>query len=390
METMALPDYKDGSIVNLMASVLESYGAKSQYAPLKILPPDKLKDRENVVLIVLDGLGYEYLRKHGKDLIFSERLEGRITSVFPSTTAACVTTFNTGLAPQQHAITGWFVYLKEMGTISTILGFTPRYAGMDRAASFTRQKIKPKIIFDQKSVFERIRAKSYIITREGIADSVYTLAHTGKAKRIGYRNLTGFFNKLKMVLARKGRKFVYAYWPEIDSLAHKYGTSDKKVERHLKQLDKKFRTLYRSLDPDTMMVITADHGLINTGPSKRIFLKDHPKLEECLAMPLSGEHRAAYCYVHPSKARQFEDYVRTKFKNKCSLYKSESLVKKGYFGLFSANEKLNSRIGDYVLIMKENYVLDDFVCGEKMKNPIGVHGGVSDEEMYVPLIVLRK
>ncbi len=387
---MVLPDYKGGSIVNLMASLLESYGSKSQYAPLRLLPPAELKGSKNIVLVVLDGLGYEYLRKHGKGSIFSDRLEGRITSVFPSTTAACVTTFNTGLAPQQHAITGWFVYLKEMGTISTILTFTPRYAGVDRTASFTRQKINPKVIFDQKSIFERIKTRSYIVTREGIADSAYSVAHSGKAKRLGYRNLTGFFNKLKKALARKGRKFVYAYWPDIDSLAHKYGTSDKRVERHLKQLDRRFRSLYRSLEPGTTIVITADHGLINIEPSKRIFLRDHPKLEECLSMPLSGEHRAAYCYVHPSKARQFEKYVRTEFKNKCSLHRSESLVKKGYFGLFSANEKLNSRIGDYVLIMKGNYVMDDFVCGEKMKNPVGVHGGVSDEEMYVPLIVLRR
>lgn len=390
MESMPLPNYRNGSIVNLMASILESYGVESQYSPLSLLPPAELAKSRNVVLMVLDGLGYEYLRKYGRGTILYEKLRGKITSVFPSTTASCGTTFNTGVAPQQHAITGWFMYLKEIGAISTIIPFTPRYAGTDRNASFIVQKIKPKRIFHQKSVFEKIKTRSYMVAGKSIVNSIYTSAHAGKAKRVGCRDIPDFFNKLKRVLARKGKKFVYAYWPDIDSLSHKYGTTDGRVKKRLMQLDKKFRSLYRSLDEGTTVIITADHGLIDTKPSARVLLKNHPGLESSLSMPLSGECRAAYCYVHPSRRSRFEKYVRGRLKNRCWLYPSEKLVRNGYFGLFSAHEKLRDRIGDYVLVMKQNYVIEDFVYGEKEKHNIGVHGGISKEEMWVPLMVLAK
>jgi hypothetical protein len=105
-------------------------------------------------------------------------------------------------------------------------------------------------------------------------------------------------------------------------------------------------------------------------------------------MPLSGEPRAAYCYVRPEKIKQFENYVKTEFKKCCEMRKSEDLIKEKYFGLFEPNEKLKDRIGDYVLIMKENYIMKDLVLGEKRNIYIGNHGGVSREEMFVPLIVI--
>ena len=54
---MALPNYKDGSIVNLMSSIAGSFGLKTKYKPLKDLANIKSK---NIVLIIIDGLGYNY------------------------------------------------------------------------------------------------------------------------------------------------------------------------------------------------------------------------------------------------------------------------------------------------------------------------------------------
>ena len=69
---------------------------------------------------------------------------------------------------------------------------------------------------------------------------------------------------------------------------------------------------------------------------------------ETLTLPLCGEPRAAYCYVHPAKARQFEKYVRTRLHGYCSLHKAEELVRKGWFGLFRPNKDLMHRVGQGV------------------------------------------
>ena len=101
-ETMHLPNYKDGSIVNLMGSIMHAFGERSMYGSLRGLDVDTLCRSNSIVLLVLDGLGYEYLQEQDADCFLRTHLHQKITSVFPSTTATGITTFLTGLAPQQH------------------------------------------------------------------------------------------------------------------------------------------------------------------------------------------------------------------------------------------------------------------------------------------------
>ena len=233
-EQMYLPNYKNGSVVNLMSSISKSLGDEPQYEPLQTLTSAELSASRNIVLLVIDGLGYEYLMKHGQDSILHEHLRGKMTSVFPSTTAACVTTFATGVAPQQHAVTGWFVHLKELGTVSAILRFKPRNGG----ASFSRAKVKPEKIFNQKLLSTKIRAKSYTIMPKKLVKSDYNRATAGKTKLIPYRNLKGFFKTIRKVIRSNNKqKYIYAYWPEFDTLSHKHGNNSQQVAAHFKELD---------------------------------------------------------------------------------------------------------------------------------------------------------
>jgi len=385
---MVLPNYKNGSIVNLMSSILKALGSNSIYKSLKDLDSKELSKSKNIVLIIIDGLGYEWLSKYGKDSIFNKNIKRKLTSVFPSTTATCITTFVTGLAPQQHAITGWFMHLKEIGVVSAILPFIPRSGGLP----FSKTKINPNKIFNQKSITEKIKVKSYLVSNKHIINSDYTLATSKKAKRIPYTNLTGFFKEIKKIIhSNNKKKFIYAYWPDFDTLCHKKGTKSKEVISHFRLLDKKLKSFLNTIDKtNTTIIITADHGLINSESSKTIELKKHPKLAEALILPLCGEPRVAYCYVPPSKVKQFKKYIKQNFKNKCNLYKSEDLIKKNYFGLFKPNKTLFDRVGDYTLIMKENYIIKDLILGEKDSKLIGHHGGISKEEMFVPLIIIKK
>lgn len=381
---MHLPNYKDGSIVNLMSSIESALGGKPKYKPLKILPPSELSKSKNIVLLVIDGLGYEYLIKHKKGTVFDKYKINKIISVFPATTATAITTFFTGVAPKQHAITGWFMYLKELGTISVILPFVQK--GTNTSLD---QRIRPSKIFNQKSFFEKIKAQSFVVTDKKLANSSYTLAHTKKAKIVSYnRKLEDCFKQIEKIIKLNNRKkYIYAYWPEFDHLCHNYGMQSKKVRKHFEKICDKLDSFLESLE-NAIVIITADHGFIDTTKSKVINLADHPKLKETLTLPLCGEGRFVYCYVYPSKRKDFRRYVKQHFKNICSLYKSEELIKRNYFGLFKSNEKLLDRIGNYVLVMKDNYIIKDLAIGEKIHFDIGNHGGVSKEEIFVPLVVI--
>lgn len=380
---MILPNYKNGSIVNLTSSVLKAFDADFLYEPLKEL--DHLKDSKNIVLLVIDGLGFEYIKKNGRNSIFEKHLVRNLTSVFPSTTASAITTFATGVAPQQHGITGWFMYLKELGVVSTILPFIPRYKG----ESFPNVGIERKDIYSEKTIVEKIKHISYTIYPEKIID--------GKVNRkektlLGYSSLRGMFSQIRRALrSSTNRKYIYAYWTEFDSVCHYRGVGSKEALEHFRHLDKKLTSFVRSLKgTETTLIITSDHGLIDTPRSKVIFVNDHPGLYKTLTLPLCGEPRAAYCYVRPSKTKQFESYIKEKLGHCCELYKSEDLIKRKMFGLYEPSDKLFDRIGDYVLIMKEDYSIKDMLMKENVNFNKGNHGGSSAEEMLVPLVVVNK
>lgn len=380
-----LPNYKDGSIVNLMSSIKKSFGDKSTYAPLKSFDIKKISNK-NIILLVIDGLGYEYLKKYGKDSFLYKNLKQKITSVFPATTSSAMTSFSTGVAPQQHGLTGWFMYLKEIGTISVILPFTSRAGGFN-----LEQKVKYEDIYNQKSFFEGFRAASFSLRHKNYFNSAYSLLTSKGSKNMAFFNLSDFFKKIENTIKKgKKRKIMLAYWAEFDSICHNNGIDSKKALRHFIELDKKIEKLSKSLKNNNItIIVTADHGQINTKEKNKIIkLEKHPELAETLSMPLSGEPRTVYCYVKPQKVKQFEKYVKTKLASACKLYKSDDLIKKKYFGLHKPNEKLKDRIGDYTLIMKDNFIMKDFVLGEIKKVNIGNHGGVSKEEMFVPLIVI--
>lgn len=384
---MIKPNYESGSIVNLMSSIKNALGGKSVYPLLGGFDFCGV-DNKNIVLIVIDGMGYEYLKKYGKESFIYENLKGKITSVFPATTASAMTTFQTGVAPQQHALTGWFMYLKEIDGVSIILPFTSRGDNLKLSV----RGIKYEDIYNERNFFEDLEVNSYSIKHKNYANSEYSLAVSKGAKKLSFTSLNGLFKQINNALSTdEDRKFILAYWDGFDSLCHKEGAGSDVVKKHFVEIDKKLKSFAKTLkNKNTAVIVTADHGVVDTKSRDRVIqLKDHPEFVDTLTMPLSGEPRAVYCYVKPNKIKKFENYVKTKFKKVCEMHKSNDLIGANYFGLYDQNKKLKERVGDYILIMKENYIMKDLVSGERENICIGNHGGTSKEEMFVPLIIVE-
>ena len=384
---MHLPDYKSGSIVNLVSSIQVALGnGQPSYGSLSQLTLSKGNTAGSVVLIVIDGLGHAYLKQRGRGVLYGHLVD-RITSVFPSTTASAITSFFTGTAPQQHALTGWFTYFREFGAVAAPLPFRRRSS----ETSLTDAGVDARKLFDQPSMFEGIDTASHIVLPARIVESEYTTAHSGSAERWAYTSLKRCFRVIEKIIRRaSSRQYIYAYWPEFDTLSHTYGTQSKEVAKHFDQLDAAFsRFLDRIEGSGTTIIVTADHGFIDTRPDRRVHLASHPELASTLALPLCGEPRVAFCYVHPDRHERFKNYVQDRLGYCAEIYPSEQLVERGFFGLGRPNPRLLERIGHYALVMKDHYVIKDWMLGERRYEHIGVHGGVSEEEMYVPLIVVE-
>ena len=385
---MYFPDYRGGSLVNLMSSILRATGSASAYAPLTLLPPESLASVKNIVLMVLDGFGYKFLMRQKEQTLFHQHLAGKITSVFPSTTAAGITTFLTGLAPQQHAVTGWFMLLKELGCVATTLKFQPRCC----EASLQRGGVTPPALYGNgTSMFGQMTRATYSIDLSALANTDYNSQMNDCPRRHPISTFPECLRQLgAMITQHDEPKFIYTYWDGIDGLSHLYGAGSLETARHFYEISDALADWIEQVrGTDTAIIITADHGLIDTDMAHTIQVKQHPALRETLTLPMCGEARAAFCYVRPSKTAQFEQYVQREFDGICDLYRSEALIEKGLFGLFDADPRLFDRIGDYALIMRSNYVIRDFLLGEKETFYVGYHGGLSAEEMFVPLVVIR-
>lgn len=383
---MTLPDYRGGSIVNLMASIVTACGGQpANYAPLRNLPASELSGARNVILMVFDGLGYNYLAQRGQGGELAKRLRGSMTSVFPPTTASAITAFHTGLAAQQHGLTGWFTYFREVGSVVSVLPFRARHGG----GSLKAAGVDPKCIFVGKPVFDAIAVPSVVVSHKSILDSDYNLYHSGGAERRGYDNLKHFFDEIELAArATENRKYIYAYYPELDSLAHTFGVASSQVATLFSRIDAMFGEFLAAMaGTDSVVIATADHGFVDIEPASTVELEQHPELTDTLVLPLCGERRVAYCYVHPDKRERFEAYVHGPLGRYAELHRSEDLVKEGWFGLGMPHPHLAERIGHYTLVMKDKYGIKDWVLGERRHVHIGAHGGVSEDEMYVPLIV---
>lgn len=382
-----LPDYNGGSIANLMASIAAACGVKDAppYPALASLPPHRLSKAKNIVLVVIDGLGMDTLQRLGPGGHLHRHLAGGLTSVFPSTTATAATCLLTGQTAQQHGLTGWHMFFREIGCILAVLPLFPRHGG----PRLRECGVDPDLLLRAHPLFPRLSRPGHVVSPKFIINSDFNLLHSAGAERHAYEGVAEFFASIRdVVKTGRGRQYLHAYYPTLDSLAHEYGIASAEVAKCFAILDAGFGQLLQDLrGSDTLVLVTADHGFIDTTPAQSLNLAQYPDLAATLALPLCGERRAAWCYVRPQLAWRFEQCVAEQLADVAWLYRSEDLIAKGWFGRGPAHPKLAERIGDYALIMKDNWTLGDTLPGEKPYHLIGVHGGVSQAEMQVPLIM---
>ena len=380
---MFLPDYNGNSIVNLMSSIRAVYGSEYIYPLLNDFDIDPFTDK-NIVFIVIDGLGYNYLMSCENRSFLKENTAKKMTSVFPATTATAFVTLSTGVAPQQHGLTGWYMFLKETGILTTVLPFVTKAGGTPLS------KISFSDICNVSSIFVGLNALSYYIINRNYVNSQCSRTIGKGAKRMAYSDINEFIKRIENALEFSDkRKFIFAYWDLFDEICHEKGAKSCEAAEHLTMLDQKISSLASSLkNKNTSLILTADHGFVDTSKDHTVYLSDHPDFKEMLTLPISGDSRVAYCYVKGGMFREFEKYYNDNLSKYCNLHKSRDLIDEGYFGLFEPNERLKDRTGDYTLIMKENYSIRDPILGEKMNGELkGVHGSLTSNEIFVPLIV---
>lgn len=375
------PDYSGGGLVNLVASIVAARGGKALHPALRNFSDGELRDARNLVLLIIDGLGDNYLVRRGAGGELARRRRGSLTSVFPPTTASAITTSYTGRTPLEHGLTGWFTYFGEAGCVAAALPFRSRGDQLPLA----RRGVTAEQVYVSSPIFESIRESSFVVTYKEIIDSEYNTRHCRGARRLAYEALDELVSQIEAtVKSGAERKFIYAYWPVYDMVSHRYGSESAEAFEQFSKIDAAFGVLLRRLAGTRSLVIaTSDHGFIDVAPEESLELP--PALAPHLRFPLCGERRVAYCHVHdaPLFIRKAKDWLG----ERADVVPSEKLVAEGWFGPGEPHPRLKERVGDVALVMHGGYTVKDWTPGESRHLHIGNHGGTSADEMLIPLIL---
>jgi hypothetical protein len=326
---MVLPEYKAGSLVNLMASIEAGLGDETpRYAPLPGLDPSRLRRARRVVLLVVDGLGYDLLVRAGGDGALHRRLEGKITSVFPSTTAAALATILTGAAPQQHALTGWFVNVPELGGVTAILPCRPRVGGAPRGHA----GVDAAKLFDQVPLVDRLRARSCGRARgsPGPSSTRHTAAGPSGG-RIDRREASSARSSASCA-NRIPASTCTPTGPSSTVLRTSTG-SEAPSWPHLAEFDRAFEAFLRTIaGSGSLVIVTGDHGLIDSGPDRLIELDCHRRSRRrcgCRSAGIGG--RLTATSIRSNGTRSSATCARTRRVRRPR--REPGIGEQGYFGL---------------------------------------------------------
>jgi len=406
-EHFVLPHYSGYSIVNLAPTVAQLMEIASQAPALpKHLWTDLADDVRCVLLLILDAVGYRQLRRYldmDSSVFTHLALEGRlvpITSVFPSTTVSALTSIWSGRPPLDHGFLGTKLILPKQGVLANMLHMAPAIYG--GGGSLEDWGWEQEDFIRVPSLAGELAAagiKTVAHTRHSFLGSTLTrILLSGVEEIRGYVGLSDLWLNLRRTLTEREtdrRLFIDAYWAGADNMGHVYGPMGAYLPATLRHFARSFEEdfldrLPKEAREGTLLIITADHGQIATPPEQVTHLPDHPRLQKMLLLPPAGESRAAYLYAVPGQEDALRDYVSEHLADHFVAQETERVLEMGLFGRGEAlAPHIRARLGDVVLIARDDSRL---TMREKKEDGVqlrGHHGSLTPEEMLVPLLMVR-
>ena len=366
MPTLGKVNYKN-SLVNFSSSIMKYYGLTSEYPTHALTDYLLSKKYRHIVLILLDGMGYKIVEddlSNGSILKTNQIM--KINSVFPPTTAAATTALLTGKAPIETGWLGWHEYLNDEDP-SIILFKNKEYRGEKDFTKFKVEDVLPKDLFYNN------------------------LKRTVKAYNVGpswsenpAESFEDALNKVKEIINKDEQNFTYVYWDDPDYTIHEYGTTSSVTKVLLRDIEDKITKFNEELPDSTLVLILADHGLIDCEP---IDLSQYPDFLNTLRKPWGGESRFTQFYVKKGKDDEFKELFKKYFGEHFTLYTKKELLDSKLCGLFTPHEIVKYALGDYCAIATDEYCFVDKIDENTFK---AVHAGLTKEELEIPVIMLKR
>jgi hypothetical protein len=361
-ERPLLPDYGGACITNIVPVLLEPG------QPWPTWFPAVAEDADQVVLLVLDGLGWTQFDARRRFAPTLAGLEGgSISTVAPSTTAAALTSITTGLAPGAHGVIGY--RMRVDGEVLNVLRW--QASGRDARASIPPDKVQVHEPFAGH--------RPPVVTRSEFRETGFTQAHLDRTRLSGWRVTSTLVTEVAH-LVRRGEPFVYAYYEGIDKVAHEYGLSEF-YDAELRSADRIVADILEVLPPGAVLVVTSDHGQVDVGDR---VITPAPEVLSHVDQQ-SGEGRFRWLHARAGHARHLVEAATAHHADTGWVVPVEQIIDEHWLGPVLI-EPARRMLGDVALVAREPVSYHDPADGGPFKL-IARHGSLTVDEMLVPLLV---
>jgi predicted AlkP superfamily pyrophosphatase or phosphodiesterase len=288
--------------------------------------PACVADADAVVLLVVDGLGWQAVEAHRTLLPELAALEGGpITTVVPSTTASALTSLATGLAPSQHGLVGFRMRVGDEVLNTLRWQMTGNH--------------RPPDPFDMQRHTAFLGRPVPVVTRS-------EFRHTG-------------FTDAQL----RGSRFVG--WNAVSAV------------------DRMVGEIRDALPAHAALLVVADHGQVHIDPGGWVELYD---LAPMVAL-YAGDARFRYLYARPGAAAELGEAARETVGHQAWVLTRQQLFAGGWIGP-APEGPIGTRVGDVVLAAREPVAFVDPMMPQESKL-VGMHGSLTPDEMHVPLLGAR-
>jgi hypothetical protein len=353
-----------------------------------------LRERfERLVFVYLDAFGCTLLDRHAAHPLFARaRSQGivvELTSQFPSTTTAHVTTIHSGLPVAEHGLYEWHLYEPALDRLVTPLLFS--FAG-DGQRGTLAGILDPDSLFPHESLHSRLAAsgvRSTVCLPSAIAGTAPNVALLRDAAVASFTSTEGAFAAAARSVAA-GPAHAHVYLHEVDALMHAVGPDDPLVDAATRlALDALAEAAF---PPGTLVLLTSDHGMTPVDPGRTVYVNETwPELAAHLVTgadgkPLApaGSCRDLFLHVREGHVDDVCAGLAERLDGVADVVPVERLVAEGIFA--SPGPRLRARLANVVVLPRFGEAVYWHEPGRFVQQLHGQHGGLSPQEMEIPLV----
>jgi len=331
-----------------------------------------------VCLLVIDGLGADLLHEQKAAAPFLASLAEcgrRIDAGFPATTVTSLSSLGTGLPPGQHGL----------------LGYQVRVPGTGRLLNGLRwdKDVDPVAWQPESTIFERAAAAGVAAVRVAQGSFKHSGLSIASMRGADYQaaNTPGaLVARAATAMAAQPRAYAMVYTGDLDGTGHACGCTSPAWRYQLSHTDRLAEQLADALPAGTLLVVTADHGMVDVPSARRIDADLIPELQEGVAL-LGGEPRARHVYAEPGAAPDVLAAWRETLGESAWTVSRDEAIDEGWFG--PVDQRAAPRLGDVIASARGDWAVVATVAEPRESALVGMHGSLMPRDQEIPLLLYQ-